>query len=92
LAGVRAIGLALEGGRSQVSTNVHDPITVPLRMVVARVAELAAQEGARPVEAEVVGLVPAAAMQGFPSDLPLRGFDRDRQLIEARLGELRSEA
>jgi len=33
--GVRAIGLPLDGGRSQVSTNVHDPIAVPLRMVVA---------------------------------------------------------
>ena len=69
LAGVRAIGLPLEGGRSQVSTNVHDPIAVPLRMVVARVAELAAEQGARPVEAEIVGLVPAAAMQGFPPEI-----------------------
>jgi glutamate formiminotransferase / 5-formyltetrahydrofolate cyclo-ligase len=85
LAGVRAIGLPLEGGRSQVSTNVHDPISVPLRMVVARVAELAAEQGARPVEAEVVGLVPAAAMQGFPLQIPIRGFDPDRHLIERRL-------
>jgi len=85
LAGVRAIGLPLEGGRTQVSTNVHDPITVPLRMVVARVAELGAEHGARPIEAEVVGLVPAAAMQGFPAEIPIRGFDRRRQLIESRL-------
>ncbi|HEY8638968.1 MAG TPA: hypothetical protein VIL53_00510, partial [Solirubrobacterales bacterium] len=70
--GVRAIGLPLEGGRSQVSTNVHDPIAVPLRMIVARVTELAAEQGARPVEAEIVGLVPAAALQGFPQDLPIR--------------------
>ena len=85
LAGVRAIGLALEGGRTQVSTNVHDPIAVPLRMVVARVAELGAEHGARPVEAEVVGLVPGAAMQGFPAEIPVRGFDRERDLIEHRL-------
>ena len=30
LRGVRAIGLALSSGRSQVSTNVHDPFAVPL--------------------------------------------------------------
>ena len=84
LPGVRAIGLPLEGGRSQVSTNVHDPISVPLRQVVARIAELAAEQGARPVEAEVVGLVPAAALQGFPAQIPLRGFDPERHVIEAR--------
>jgi glutamate formiminotransferase len=83
--GVRAIGLPLEGGRTQVSTNVHDPITVPLRMVVARAAALAAEQSARLVEAEVVGLVPAAAMQGFPPDLPIRGFDPGRHVIERRI-------
>ena len=34
-AGVRAIGLLLSGGRAQVSTNVHDPLAVPLGEVVA---------------------------------------------------------
>jgi glutamate formiminotransferase / 5-formyltetrahydrofolate cyclo-ligase len=87
--GVRAIGLPLEGGRSQVSTNVHDPIAVPLRMVVARVTELAAEQGARPVEAEIVGLVPAAALQGFPGELPIRDFDPERRVIERRLSPTR---
>ena len=84
LPGVRAIGLPLEGGRSQVSTNVHDPIAVPLRQVVERITELASEQGAAPVEAEVVGLVPAAALHGFPAQLPLRGFDPERHVIEAR--------
>lgn len=84
LEGVRAIGLALEG-RSQVSTNVHDPIAVPLRIVLERVEELAAEQGAAPVAAEVVGLVPAAAMQGFPARIPIRGFDPERHLLESRL-------
>lgn len=88
-AGVRAIGLPLEGGRSQVSTNVHDPIAVPLRMIVARVTELAAEQGARPVEAEIVGLVPAAALQGFPQELPIRDFDPERHVIERRLSPTR---
>jgi glutamate formiminotransferase/glutamate formiminotransferase/formiminotetrahydrofolate cyclodeaminase len=84
LPGVRAIGLPLEGGRSQVSTNVHDPIAVPLRMVVERVTELAAEQGARPVAAEIVGLVPQAALQGFPEELSIRGFDPARHVIEHR--------
>ena len=47
LPGVRAIGLSLAGGRAQVSTNVHDPLAVPLGEVVERVRELAAPLGAR---------------------------------------------
>ncbi|MEK6276919.1 MAG: glutamate formiminotransferase [Actinomycetota bacterium] len=85
LPGVRAIGLPLEG-RSQVSTNIGDPIAVPLREVVAKVAELAASEGARPVEAEIVGLIPQAALIGFPPGLPIRAFDPDRHVIERRVG------
>ncbi len=85
LPGVRALGLALESGRTQVSTNVHDPLDVPLAEVVERVRALAAPLGARPLEAEVVGLVPAAALAGFPQELPIRDFDPDRHLIERRL-------
>jgi glutamate formiminotransferase/glutamate formiminotransferase/formiminotetrahydrofolate cyclodeaminase len=83
--GVRAIGVDL-GDRAQVSTNVHDPATVPLAVVIERVRELAAAKGARPVAGEVVGLVPEAALHGLPGDVPLRGFDPDRQVIERRLG------
>jgi len=85
LPGVRAVGLLLSGGRVQVSTNVHDPLVVPLARVVERVRALAAPLSARPLEAEVVGLVPAAALADFPADLPLRGFDPAAQTIEARL-------
>jgi glutamate formiminotransferase len=85
LAGVRAIGLPLEAGGSQVSTNIHDPIAVPLRQVVAKVTELAAEQGAEPVVAEIVGLVPQAALQGFPPRLPIRGFDPERHIVERRI-------
>jgi glutamate formiminotransferase len=85
LPGVRAIGLALAGGRTQVSTNVHDPFAVPLAEVVAQVRSLAAPLGAAPLEAEVVGLVPQAALAGYPADVPIRGFDPAAQTIEARL-------
>jgi len=85
LAGVRAIGLLLGSGRAQVSTNVHDPLAVPLGEVVERVRELAAPLGARPVEAELVGLIPAAALGGYPADVPMRGFDPALHVIERRL-------
>ena len=85
LGGVRAIGLLLSSGRTQVSTNVHDPLAVPLAAVVERVRELAAPLGARPLEAELVGLIPAAALGGYPEDVPLRGFDPERHVIERRL-------
>jgi glutamate formiminotransferase len=85
LAGVRAIGLVLSSGRGQVSTNVQDPLAVPLGLVVEAVRELAAPLGARPLEAELVGLVPAAALVDYPSDVPIRGFDPSLHVIEARL-------
>jgi glutamate formiminotransferase/glutamate formiminotransferase/formiminotetrahydrofolate cyclodeaminase len=82
--GVRAIGLYLAGrGRAQVSLNVHDPHATPLAELVARVRERA------PVaEAELVGLAPRAAFDGFPEDVPLRGFDPERHLIEDAIASL----
>jgi len=85
LRGVRAIGIELPGAHSQVSTNVHDPAAVPLGRVVAEIQRLAAEHGARPVSAELVGLVPAAALDGYPDDVPLAGFDPERHVIERRL-------
>jgi glutamate formiminotransferase/glutamate formiminotransferase/formiminotetrahydrofolate cyclodeaminase len=35
--------------------------------------------------AELVGLAPAAALEGFPADLPMPGFDPARHLIENAL-------
>lgn len=85
--GVRAIGLLLGSGRAQVSTNVHDPLAVPLGEVVERVRALAAPLGARPLEAELVGLIPRAALVDYPADVPMRGFDPHRHTIEARLAD-----
>lgn len=87
LPGVRAIGLALSNGRAQVSTNVHDPLAIPLGEVVERVRELAAPLGAHPLAAELVGLVPAGALTAYPADVPIRDFDPERQVIERRLAE-----
>ncbi len=82
--GVRAIGIDLDGV-AQVSTNIHDPIAVPLSRVIERVRELAAPSGARPVAAEVVGLLPEAALRDLPADVPLRDFDPELHVLERRL-------
>jgi glutamate formiminotransferase len=83
-AGVRAIAIELDGDRVQVSTNVQDPVGVPLGAVVERVRELAEPRGARVIGAEVVGLIPAAALDGWPAELPLE-FDSATQTIERRV-------
>lgn len=89
LPGVRALGLPRAGERAQVSINVHDADSVPLARVVEEVRRLAAEHGARPVEAELVGLAPQAAMEGYPDDPPIRDFDPSQHVIERVLGEPR---
>jgi glutamate formiminotransferase len=85
-AGVRALGLPRDEGHSQVSLNIHDPQGVPLAKIVAEIQRLAAEHGAKPVEAELVGLVPEAALEGYPGDPPIKDFDPMRDVIENVLG------
>jgi glutamate formiminotransferase/glutamate formiminotransferase/formiminotetrahydrofolate cyclodeaminase len=81
LPGLRAIGIELGDGTAQVSMNVERPLELPLTRVVEAVAALA------PVaSAELVGLAPAAALDGFPEDLPMPSFDPARHVIENALG------
>jgi glutamate formiminotransferase / 5-formyltetrahydrofolate cyclo-ligase len=87
LPGVRAIALELEEG-IQISTNVHDPVAVPLARVVAEVERIGLRHAAKPTMAEFVGLVPEAALEGFPSGLALADPDLDAHVIERRLAEL----
>lgn len=88
LPGVRAMAIELDGGRMQVSTNVHDPVSVPLVKVVEEVRRLAAPEGTRPARGELVGIVPAAALEGYPEDVPIAGSDPQTRTIESRLAGL----
>ncbi len=81
LPGVRAMAVGLGGGVAQVSMNVERPLEIALAVIVqavARHADLAS--------GEIVGLAPAAALEGFPRDVPLQGFDPARQVIEKALG------
>ena len=90
LEGVRAIAVKLNANRMQISTNVHDPVAVPLAEVVERIRELAATEGTEPARAELVGLVPAAALEGYPDDVPIIGPDPHERTVESRLAGLES--
>jgi glutamate formiminotransferase len=70
LVGLRAIGLWLDApGRAQVSTNVEDHRATTLADVVAAVAR-----HAEPAGAELVGLAPREAFDGFPKQIPLHGY------------------
>jgi glutamate formiminotransferase / 5-formyltetrahydrofolate cyclo-ligase len=83
--GVKAIGLRLERQQEiQLSMNVERPAETPLRDIVAAIAR-----HAEPAAAELVGLAPKAAFDGFPSDLPIPGFDPDAHLIERALARVR---
>jgi glutamate formiminotransferase/glutamate formiminotransferase/formiminotetrahydrofolate cyclodeaminase len=81
LPGLRAIGVELGGAVAQVSTNVERPLEVPLAAVVEAVGR-----HADIADAELVGLAPRAALEGFPEDVRLVGFDPARHVIERALG------
>jgi glutamate formiminotransferase len=78
LPGVRALGLWLEQrGVAQVSINVEDHRAVSLAEVVDAISQHASI-----AEAELVGLAPRAAFEGFPEGVPVR----NRATIEDALG------
>jgi glutamate formiminotransferase/glutamate formiminotransferase/formiminotetrahydrofolate cyclodeaminase len=81
LPGLRAIGVELSGGVGQVSMNVERPFETPLALILERV-----RRHAPVASGELVGLAPRAALEGFPRDVPLPGFDPARHLIESALG------
>jgi glutamate formiminotransferase / 5-formyltetrahydrofolate cyclo-ligase len=84
LAGVRALGVSLSSreGLSQVTLNVEDPLNVSLARVIEAVRAAAAHAGVSVGAAELVGLAPRAAFDGFPADVPIPAFDPESHLIE----------
>jgi glutamate formiminotransferase len=82
LPGVRAIGLWLDSaGHAQVSTNIEDYQRASPADVIATIVALVGRDAVR--NAELVGLAPAAAFEGFPPDVPLVGW----QTIEDALAQ-----
>jgi glutamate formiminotransferase len=80
LPGVRALGVPLHAGTVQVTTNIEDHRATTPGQVVAAVRRHAAV-----ARAELVACAPEAAFTDFPPDVPMPGFDPDRQLIERAL-------
>jgi glutamate formiminotransferase len=86
LPAVRAMGVPVENrGLVQVSMNLLDWRATPPAAAYAAVAALAEQAGARVEASEIVGLVPAGALDGVdPASLRLRGPAADL-FLETRL-------
>lgn len=78
--GLRAIAIELSGGVPQVSMNVERPFELPLVEILRAVSG-----HARVASAQLVGLAPKAAFDGFPREVPMPGFDPARHLIENAL-------
>jgi glutamate formiminotransferase/glutamate formiminotransferase/formiminotetrahydrofolate cyclodeaminase len=79
LRSVRAIGIWLEDrATAQVSTNVEDYRATPLAAVIDAIAG-----HATPAAAELVGLAPRAAFDGFPPELPVA----NRRYVEDAIAE-----
>jgi glutamate formiminotransferase len=87
-AGVQALGLRLaRGGRVQVSMNLLDVERTSLHEVVARLAAEAAARGVDVAGAELVGLLPAAAVVSAAAPaLRLPALDPSR-IVELRVLE-----
>jgi glutamate formiminotransferase len=83
LPGIRAIGLWLNSaGHAQVSTNVEDYARASPADVVAAIAALAGRNAIR--NAELVGLAPGAAFEGFPADVSLTGLETIEDALARR--------
>ncbi|HEY6566589.1 MAG TPA: glutamate formimidoyltransferase [Actinomycetota bacterium] len=85
LPAVRAIGFAVpeRGGIVTVSMNLVDHEVTGVMAAFDEVTRLAAEQGMAVTDSEIVGLVPASALDpGDIDHLQLVGFDLDRQVLE----------
>ena len=82
---VKALGLELErAGLTQVSMNLTDYEVTPPHAVYERIVELARAEGVEPAGAELIGLMPRAALIAAGArHLGLEGADRTLALEDA---------
>ena len=53
--------------------------------MVEAVREQATLHGTNVLEAELIGLIPQAALEDYPEDVPIRDFDPSFHVIERRL-------
>ncbi len=82
---VQALAFPLAAqGRAQVSMNLLDYRVTSLAAVLSLVRRLCAEEGIEPGHVELVGLLPAAALEGLEGD-EMSGVPGPADTIEARL-------
>ena len=85
LAGVKAMGVPAHN-QAQVSMNITDFTRTPVGEVYQAVKEKAKRHGAAPVRAELIGLIPEAALERNSEWLRLLdGFDPELKILERRL-------
>jgi glutamate formiminotransferase len=87
LAGVKAMGVSAHG-QAQVSMNITDFTRTPVGQVFSAVKEKAHRHGAAPARAELIGLIPEAALERNSEWLRLLGdggFDPEEKVLERRL-------
>ncbi len=85
LAAVKAIGVTAHG-QARVSLNLTDFTRTPVGQAFAAVSEKAERHGAKPVRAELIGLIPEAALERNSHWMRLLdGFQEDQKVLERRL-------
>ena len=85
LHGVKAIGVSVNG-RAQVSMNITDFRSTPMRQIHAAVRELARNHGAIATEGEIIGLIPQEAYEAgadWVREIP--DFDPEAKVLERKL-------
>jgi glutamate formiminotransferase len=80
---VRALGMEIEPGRSQISMNLTDPATTGIEDVYRAVDWLAADEGAAIYATEIVGLVPERFLPGTNTQAARLLIEPGRSLEQA---------
>jgi glutamate formiminotransferase len=85
LHGVKAIGVSVDG-RAQVSMNITDFRSTPMRQIHAAVRELARNHGTVATEGELIGLIPQDAYEpGAEWVREIPDFDPEAKVLERRL-------
>lgn len=85
LATVKAIGVSAHG-QAQVSMNLTDFTRTSVGAAFAAVKEKVARHDAKPVRAELIGLIPEAALERKSEWMRLLdGFQEDEKVLERRL-------
>lgn len=83
--GVKAIGVSVDG-RAQISMNITDFRSTPMKQIHAAVRQLARNHGAVATEGEIIGLIPEQAYDAeaeWVREIP--GFDPELKVLERKL-------